>query len=583
MDSVTRHISRRRFIALSAAAAGAAVLAACGGSTAAPTPTTQSAAARPTQAPITVPTTAPTSAAASSAATAPTAAAASSVTSPTITAGATPAGAAQGKPGGTKIFRTANFGDVVFMDPAAITGNPDYQLGEAIFNFVGRYTYNPPLGTQINAELAEGWELQDNAKTYIFHLRKGVKFHDGTDCAAAAVKYNWDRIKDPKTASRYQTDFAGSTITVLDPTTLKVAFDHPYPAFIPASLAFRPGMIISPTAYQAAGEKWKTHPVGSGPFMWDNWQVGSSVTLKRNPDYWSTKPKLDQIIYKFKLDDRSAGLAVAKGELDAFYIDDPDVALSFAKTPDPNTVFRKAEFGTSPYWLAYNLKRKPLDDVRVRQALRYAIDVNSIAKDLFGGLADPIHSFLPPFMFGYSAEITQFNYNPDKAKQLLKDANVPSDWNPSMIADSTSVLARKIVEAVNSYWTDVGVKSKVELPDSGTFQKRRSAGDYDIFGIGVGRIDPDQIATPYWHTGSTVNNSFYTGADDLIDMAKAEADPKQRAKLYRDLQDKVSQDSPAAFIVATSSQLLVNKRVTGISGAGWQYRYDWFNIDVPAE
>jgi dipeptide transport system substrate-binding protein len=229
------------------------------------------------------------------------------------------------------------------------------------------------------------------------------------------------------------------------------------------------------------------------------------------------------------------------------------------------------------------MKRKPFDDIRVRQALRYAIDVNSIAKDLFGGLADPIQSFLPPFMFGYSAEITRFDYNPDKARQMLKDANVPPDWNPDVIGDGSSAAARKVHEAVGSFWNDVGVKAKIEMLDSGSFQQRRSAGDYDIFGISVTRIDPDQIATPYWHTGSTVNNSFYAGADALIDQAKAEPDPTKRAELYRQLQDRISQDSPAAFTVAYSDHLLVNKRVGGISGDGWQDRFDWFNVDVPAE
>src|SRR5262249_51143109 len=149
----------------------------------------------------------------------------------------------------------------VFMDPAMITGNPDYQLGEAIFNFMGRYTYNPPLGTDIKPELAD-WEIQDGGKTYIFHVRKGVKFHSGYgDLTADDIKWNWERIKDPKTASRYATDFAGSTISALDSSTLKVTFDQPYSAFIPASLAFRPGMIISPKAFQEAPDKWKTRPI----------------------------------------------------------------------------------------------------------------------------------------------------------------------------------------------------------------------------------------------------------------------------------------------------------------------------------
>jgi ABC-type transport system substrate-binding protein len=123
------------------------------------------------------------------------------------------------------------------------------------------------------------------------------------------------------------------------------------------------------------------------------------------------------------------------------------------------------------------------------------------------------------------------------------------------------------------------------LPEYAVFLERRRAGDYDIFGISVGRIEPDQIATPYWYSTSppTANNSFYTLADDLIDRAKSEPDPQKAKELYRQLQDKISSDAAAAFIVAVSAQLLVNKRVAGLAGASWQDRYDWFNVDVPAE
>ncbi|MBI3978065.1 MAG: hypothetical protein HY331_07765 [Chloroflexi bacterium] len=563
-------LSRRRFLYVWTAATGGLLAAACGGGPA-PAPTAVSVPtpvptqpARPTQVPIAIATSAP--------APAP---------SPTVQAAATAVPAA--KPGGVKVFRVAFEPDVQNMDPAKITGAPDYQLGEAIYNFIGRYTYNPPLGTKINPELAE-WEIKDGAKTYIFHIRKGVKFQGGFgDLTAEDVKWNWERIADQKSGSRYYTDFAGSEIKALDQYTVQVRFPNAYPAFIPASLAFRPGLIVSPKAFKERGDKWKTAPVGSGPFEWVDWQVGSQVTLKRFEGYWGTKPKVDRIIMKTKVDDRTTVLAVAKGELDAFYIDDPDVALDVAKNTPKGAKFFKAEYGQSPYWLAYNMKKKPFDDIRVRQALRYAIDNEAIARDLYGGLADPIASFLPPFMFGYSADVPRFKYNPDTARKLLKEAGVSADWAPGVLGQGQSSIARKITEAVVSMWNDVGVKAKADIPEYAAFLKRRAEGDYDVFGIGVGRIEPDQIATPYWRSNSPVNNSFYTAGDDLIDQAKAEPDPDKRAKLYRDLQAKISQDSPAAFIVATSGHVLVNNRVSGVSGSGWQTRYDWFSIDVPAE
>ena len=276
------------------------------------------------------------------------------------------------------------------MDPAVMNSQVDFQISEAIYNFIGRYTYDPPLGNAITPELAENWEILDGAKTFIFHLRKGVKFAKGYgDLTADDVKYNWTRIIDPKTASQYRTDFGGSTIDVLDPYTIKVTFDRPMPSFISSSLAFRPGFIVSPKAFQELGDKWKASPVGSGPFVWDSYQAGSSLTLKRNEDYWGAKPKVDQIVYRFKIDDRAATLAVAKGELDAYYLSDPDLMIQAATKPDPNTQFLKSAHGQAPYIIFFNSRRKPFDDIRVRQALRYAIDQNAIAKELFGGLAEP--------------------------------------------------------------------------------------------------------------------------------------------------------------------------------------------------
>ena len=591
-----RGTSRRQFLALASGVVSSAILAACGGEVA-PTVTTapQVAATRPpTQAPVVagaspVATSAPPSTVAATPAAATNAAPVVPSMMPTApvapTAGTTPSIVAMaGKPGGTKVFRVALLGDLTQLDPALINSQVDFQIAEALYNYIGRYTYNPPLGNAITPELAE-WEVLDGAKTYIFHLKKGVKFHGSMygELTAADVKANWERLKDPKTASPYRSDFSGSTIEVLDANTLKVSFDRSYPSFISASLAFRPGLVISPKAYADAGDQWKTRPIGTGPFMFDSYQAGSSLSLKRNPNYWGTPAKVDQVTYKFKVDDRAAVLAVARGELDAYYLSDPDIAASVAKNPDPNTRFLKSQFGQAPMTIWFNMKKKPLDDLRVRQALRYAIDNVSIAKNLFSGLADPIHSFLPPFMFGFSDEVTRFDYNPDKARQLLKEANVSPDWSPSLLTLSNLIIDRRIIEAVASYWTDVGIKVKAEALEQGIINQRTSAGDFDMYGTYVARIDPDQLATPYWRSEATANRSFYTGADSLIDRAKAEPDPVQRAKIYRDLQDKVSQDSPAAFIVAVSESLLINKRVTGIAGAGWQERYDWFNLDVPAE
>ena len=485
---------------------------------------------------------------------------------------------------GTKIFRTAYGPDVASMDPAHITGAPDYQLGEAIYNFIGRYTYDPPLGTEIVPELAESWDISTDGQVYTFNIRQGVQFHRGFgELTAHDIVWNWERIKNEDTGSRYRPDFDGSTIEAVDDYTVQVTFEFSYPAFIPAALAFRPGMIISPAAQEELGEDWKTDPVGTGAFQWDEWQPGSFVRVSRFEDYWGEPANVDELFVRVKVDPRTSVLSVSTGELDAFYIDSPDVALDAQSNTPPNTVFMPSEFGQSPLWIAFNTLKPPLDDVRVRQALRYAIDEELIAEELFGGLADPISSFLPPFMFGFCDDVMKFPYDPDRARELLDEAGVPGDWKPVLLADSTSIAASIVVEAVGSFWQDIDVDVQIDLPERGIFLERRYAYDFDMFTISVGRIEPDQIATPYWTGGARVNQAQYFGADDLIPLAKSEADTGRRAELYCELQQRMAEDSPAAFIIATSSQLIVNERVSGIAGPGWQTRYDWTRIDVPAE
>ena len=470
------------------------------------------------------------------------------------------------------------------MDPLKSITQANVPPSEALYNYIARYSYTPPLGPTINPELAEGWDIEDGAKTYIFHIRKGVKYHDGSgEVTAEDVKWNWERAKNPQTGAASAADWVGSTITVLDQHTVKVNFEKPYPSFIGATVAYTSGAMVSPKAHQALGDKWSTAPVGSGPFKWGSAQAGSSLTLLKNQDYWGKKPNIDQIQFRMKVDGRTALLAVAKGELDAYYIADPDVAIAASKNTDPNLKFVQSSFGQSPFTVWFNMRRKPFDDLRVRQALWHAIDTEAIARDLFGGLAQPIHSYLPPWMFGYTADVPRYEYNPDKARALLKAANVPADWKPSFVTQSVLPISKRISEAVSSYWTDVGVQVVNDSLEQGLIAQRNSANNFDMWGTYISRVDPDQLTARFWRSDSSSNRSGYAGADDLIEKIRNEADPGARAKLYGDMQRKLVEDAPAAFLVATSEHMLLNKRVTGEQGPGWLLRMNWFDVDVPAE
>jgi len=566
----SRRLSRRHFVLSTAVAAGTALLAACGGSSAPATTSTSGTTTQSTSAQV------PPTQSASSAGATP---------AGTSAAAGTPAATvAAGRAGGTKTYRVGTPSAITELDPATTTTEVNNAPQEALFDYMVRYTYDPPLGNTILPDLADKWEITNNAQQFVFHIHQGVQFHDNNgELTATDIVWNLQRMQNPKTGSSAAPDFKGATFTAPDQYTVQVNYDHPYPSFLPATLAYTSAKIICPKAYQALGDKWITHPIGSGPFTWGTYQAGTRLTLPKNPSYWGTQPKIDAIDFHMAVDDRTAALAISKGEIDAFYVADPDIAASAASNPQPNVRFMKAQFGISPFQTWFNMRRKPLDDVRVRQALRYAIDQNAIAKDLFGGLAQPVDGYLPAFMFGYTADVQKYPYNPDKARQLLKDANVSPDWAPEMISQSILVISKKITEAVASYWTDIGVKIKNSSLEQGVIVQRGNARDFDMYATYVTRIDPSQMTARFWRSDGSGNFSGYTAADSLIDQIGSESDDTKRKALYAQLQQKMGIDSPAAWIVAVSEHLLLNDRVVGEQGAGWLERFNWFEVDVPAE
>jgi peptide/nickel transport system substrate-binding protein len=568
-------MNRRRFLLVSTATAGAALLAACGGSSTDNTATSSASTAASAS------TSAATSASSGSAS--PSSGGASTGATPQASAAASAAStAAAGVPGGKKIYRIGTPSAITELDPGHTTTEVNNAPQEALFDYVARYTYDPPLGNAILPDLAKSWDLSSDGTTFTFHLQSGVKFHNGDEMTADDIKWNFDRYQNPDTGSSAGPDWKGATITVVDPSTVEVKFDHPNVAFIPATIAYS-CKIISPKVSQQLGDKWITGPVGTGPFTWGEYLSGTSLKLNKNADYWGTKPKIDQIEFHMSVDDRTASLAISKGEIDAYYIADPNIAITASKANDANVVFNKAKYGISPFNVWFNMKRKPLDDVRVRHALRYAIDSESIAKDLFGGLAQVIDCYIPAFMRGYTDDVTKFEFDPDKAKSLLKEANVPSDWAPEMISQSILVISKQITEAIASMWSDIGIKIKNSSLEQGIITKRRAAVDYDMYATYVTRIDPSQLTARFWRSDGSSNLSNYSGADDIIDKIDAEPDPDKQAQLYMELQKKLADDSPASWSVAVSEHLLLNKRVKGEQGAGWLERYNWFDAEVPAE
>jgi ABC-type transport system substrate-binding protein len=378
--------------------------------------------------------------------------------------------AQQGKPGGT--LRVAWEQDVTGFDPHWTSGlQVTYIAGNLFNNLV---TIDPDLN--YIPELAESWEAQDNGKAYVFRLRKGVKFHDGTDFDAAAVAWNFERVMDKEEQAFIRPFFEFfEAVEPLDTHTVKFTLKYPTQAFLPTLAVYRMGFQIkSPASYKTWGRKDAAlHPAGTGPFKLARWEPNQIIVLEKNPDYFKKGlPYLDRIELKIMKEGVTRATALRAGEVDFVnYVPkemverlSKDSKIQVLKGPDTQSVN-----------ISFNNSRPPFDDVRVRQALGgYGIDRHAIAKVAMLGLGRPLWSFVPPGGKDHIDFEEQFPYNPDKAKALLKEAGF-DDKNPlkyTIMTHSAEPSLPTVATIIKTQMAKIGVEVTIEVLDRPVFLRR---------------------------------------------------------------------------------------------------------------
>jgi peptide/nickel transport system substrate-binding protein len=526
---MTSLLRRRGFLRLAFTSAGGFVVAACGPA---------SPQAGPTTAPV-----APTPAAAGK----PTTAATAPATAATVSTAAAPATTAAGVPKSGGMLIIADRADNRTVDPAFISDTPARLIGRAVYDTL----VDVDESGNIIPVLAETWETPD-PKTYVLHVKQGLKFSDGTDFDAEAVKFNIDRHLDPKTASKQRGVLLSvDSIDVPDKYTVRFNLKAPYAAFL--SIFFdRVGFIGSPTAIQKWGDKdYGLHPVGVGPFRLVDYQPDQHYVVERNPDYWDKgKPYLDGITWKaIPVDStrlvelRSGGAHMAE-----------DLPLQNVEQMRAMPEFKLSErSGARFYRSRWNMGDKFASSLEFRQALNWLIDRDAIHKAVFfetGTIGyDP---FLPGTPF-YDPNYKPFTRDLDKAKALLDKSTAPSPRAFTIYPDASSV-GQKLTQIYQANLADVDINVDIQNEDDAAWQARTDKGNWVLelrstswFGW---RPDPAQYAGTLWHSASTY---YATGklkdpeTDRLIEMGESEYDATRRYQVYRQLADKLNELSSTTF------------------------------------
>jgi peptide/nickel transport system substrate-binding protein len=538
---------RRRDVLRLSSAAGVSLLLACTASTPAPVPSTPTPAA---STPASVPKPAgpaPTAVPAQATPLAPTAAPAVAPTGPTR-GGAISIGVSR---------------EAVELDVQIGSGSVR-QYSRTLFNAITRVD----LKGQVTGELVESW-AQPDPTTYVFTLRRGITFHDGTPWNAQAFKYNVDRVRNPDTKSLFLSEYANVVATeVVDDRTLRITLKTA-DVTLPARLSGKAGHMLSPTALEKLGPDFGKSPVGSGPFEFGEWVKDDHLTVTRYAGYWEKDergqplPYLDSVTFKPIPDATVMFAAVRTGQLDLIEgilpSDLPRVqsesTLTTAEGPGSNQVV----------WL--NNSKPPFDNKSLRQAVAWAINREAIHRAIYFGTGAPGTFFTPLEGWSFDPNGAFYTHDLARAKAALAAAGQPGGFKFTALADNSTVYLQ-LAQAVKGSLAEAGIDMSIEAVANATNTARRTSGDFEAaFSFLPPAADPDENIYNYVRTGASVNRGRYSNPklDELLDQARVTADLTQRQKLYHEIQALVLDDSPILLIHRDADIKVLNKKLQGFT------------------
>jgi peptide/nickel transport system substrate-binding protein len=470
---------------------------------------------------------------------------------------------------GTKGAGTLRVGldaDPPNLDPHRSNAAVDRQVFQSLFDKL----VDLDQDLKIVPMLATSWTISPDGKTVSFKLRQGVKFQDGTPFDANAVKFNFDRMQDPKFPSVRRSEIQSvQKVTVVDPSTVSLALEKPYSPLL-YTLTDRAGMMVSPAEAQKAGVNFAQHPVGTGPFRFVEKIPQDHTTLERNPDYWMKGvPSIDRIIFRPFPDDNARVANLKSGDLDIInLVPLPQVKQLTQDAAKPGARFKLLERGAFSWqgiWL--NVTKPPFDNKLLRQAFNAAIDRNVIANAVLQGAAYPAYSFFPNGTPAYDPTWKIPPRNIQLAKEKLQAAGRPNGFEFSLLI-VPGEIAQAIGQAVQSMAADAGIQVKLQIVEFGTMLQQTDALQHQAALLGwSGRPDPDgDIYAFVVESGiGAFNDAGYKDprVQQLLDASRLLSDMNQRRRAYREVTQILADDLPYIWLYFPKEYKLVSTRVQG--------------------
>lgn len=459
------------------------------------------------------------------------------------------------------------------IDPQAVTAINDFRILMNVYDGLVRYQ-NGKL--EVEPALAKSWTISEDGTEYVFKLRTGVKFHDGTSFNAEAVKFTFDRMLDENHPQHDTGPFplafffsAVERVEVVDDATVKFTLNAPYAPFL-SNLAYPTGLIVSPAAVKKHGKAYGRHPVGTGAFQFKSWKANESVIVERNDNYWDGRAQSKAVVFRPITDANTRVAEMLSGGIDLMVEVPPTALGQFA-----NDNFKVVEQGGPHVWfLILNAKEGPFADKRVRQAANYAINKRAIVEDVLEGTAEIAAGPTPPaFSWAYNDSLTPYPYDPDKARALIKAAGAEGAKLDFYVTEGGSGMLDPVAmgTAIQADLKAVGFEVNIQTYEWNTFLGEVNPGlegKADMAEMAWMTNDPDTLPylalrTEAWPDKGGFNSGYYSNpaVDDLLDRARSSTDQGERANLYRRMQEIVHDDAPWVFVANWKQNAVIGANV----------------------
>jgi peptide/nickel transport system substrate-binding protein len=474
--------------------------------------------------------------------------------------------------GNPDVFNYATNQDIPHLDPHGTSSNTSFRVTYMLYDRLVTYD---GTDTEIKPQLAEKWDLPEDGVTYTFYLNKNAKFHDGTPVTAEAVKYSYTRaLKIGKSAAgQFNGVIDENSFEIVDEHTIKIKLLKPFSPFL-KTLGTVFGNIVNPKLAEHEGDDHgeaylADKDMGSGPFVLDSWARGQKLVLKANSDYWGEVPKLKTVNIQIVNEPATARLMLEKGELDL--LDDtmlsPDVLKQLEGT-DGVEILKSPGYAIDD--ISMNIEKKPLDNVKVRQAIAHAVNYDSIINDVLLGAGERIGGIIPKGMFGYNDAVKLYDFDLEKAKELLKEAGQEKGFKLEIAISENNEVRKNIAVMLQSDFKKIGIDLEIKSLAWPTYLDLVTSGKHQlaIGGWTPDYADPDYNLWYFAHSSSKgpgFNLAFYDNkkVDQLLEEGRQTVDEGRREEIYKEIQAIMAEDVPYIFPSQRKVQVPVRTWVKG--------------------